>query len=92
MGGGTKCPDRFLFAIAYFDPPSPQKMNKKIKFIILNASWGVNYKISWSNDDLERFLKIRALCAPPHESIRYQGTMADRARHARKLKFGTDTH
>ena len=37
------------------------------------------YKISWSNDVLESFLQIRALCAP-HESITSQGAMADRVK------------
>ena len=40
---------------------------------------GGKCKISWSNDDLEKFLKIWALCAP-HESIRSQGAMADRVK------------
>ena len=40
---------------------------------------GGKYKISWSNDALESFLQIRALCAP-HESITSQGAMADRVK------------
>ena len=69
-----KCPDRFLFAIANFEPPSPpKKVNNEIySLVLINASWG-KCKLSWSNDDLESFLKIRALC----ESIRSQGAMAD---------------
>ena len=31
-GGGSKCPDRFLFAIANFEPPCPPKMvNESIR-------------------------------------------------------------
>ena len=41
---------------------------------------GGKCKVSWSNDDLERFLKVRAICAPPHESIRSQGAMTDRVK------------
>ena len=56
MGG-----DRFLFANANFEPPSPPK-NVKMKFIVLfEMHVGGKCKISWSNDDLERFLKVRAL-------------------------------
>ena len=40
---------------------------------------GGKYKISWSNDALESFLQIWALCAP-HESIMSQGAMADRVK------------
>ena len=39
---------------------------------------GGKYKMSWSNDDLVRFLTVWALCGPPHESIRSQGAIADR--------------
>ena len=41
MGGGSKCPDRFLIAIANFEPPSPQKKVKNEMYsLALNASWG----------------------------------------------------
>ena len=40
-GGGSKCPDHFLFAIANFEPPSPQKkVNNEIYSLVLTVSWG----------------------------------------------------
>ena len=41
---------------------------------------GGKCKISWSNDDLEMFLKSGHFEPPPHESIRSQGAMADRVK------------
>ena len=40
---------------------------------------GGKCKISWSNDELERFF------VPPHESIRFQGAMADRVKKGFEL-------
>ena len=47
---------------------------------------GGKYKISLSNDALESFLQIRALCAP-HESITSQGAMAERVKNIDILTF-----
>ena len=39
-GGGIKCPDCFLFAIANFEPPSPpKKVKNEIYSIVLNLSY-----------------------------------------------------
>ena len=40
-GGGSKCPDRFFFAIANFEPPSsPTKVKNEIYSLVINVSWG----------------------------------------------------
>ena len=49
-GGVSKCQDRFLFAIANFEPPSPQKKVKhEIYSLVLNVSWGKmqNFMVKW---------------------------------------------
>ena len=48
-------------------------------------NFGGKYKISWSNDALESFLQVWALCAP-HESIMSQGAMADRVKKRDSIK------
>ena len=44
---------------------------------------GGKCKISWSNDD---FQKSGYFVPPTHESIRSQGTMADRVKNAFRVK------
>ena len=65
MGGGSKCPDCFLFAIANFKHPSPQKKEENEMDSLVLMYLGPKCKVLWSNDDLERFLKVLALSAPP---------------------------